>query len=113
MSLYVLNRCTKFYENDENIIKYIWDYHFTDYLCQIVYFSVCNILLDLANRKGIYTIGKIMAFSLLSCMAWEVCVGWLRSDAIADIKDCYAYLLGAITYYFIFRLLSKRKGKMI
>ena len=107
--LYIINRCTKFDETDEGIIKYIWDYHFTDFLCQITYFSVCNIFLHSINRDGIYHFKAIAIFSIVCCLTWEIGIMFLKPDATFDLYDCLAYLAGAAVYYYVFWIYRSRR----
>jgi len=107
--LYAINRYTAFDETEGALLRIIWNYHFTDYLCIIVYFAVCNIFFDIFKRKGLYSLHTILIYSLLSCFAWEICVGFLNRYAVADLFDCLAYLLGGITYYLLFRFMTLKE----
>lgn len=107
--LYIINRYTKFYETDEGIIKYIWDYHFTDFLCQITYFSVCNIFLHSIKRDGIYHLKAIAIFSIVCCIMWEIGILLLKPDATFDYYDCLAYAAGAAVYYMVFKIYRRRR----
>lgn len=105
--LYVLNRMNKFYEPGEYVLKYIWDYNFTDYLCQLVFFSISNLFLESVNRRGIYRFKSIIALSAICCLYWEIGVLYTRTGTVYDPADGMAYLLGAVTYYCIFRGLQR------
>jgi len=108
MTLYVVNRFTKFHEVNESILKYAWDYNFTDFLGQIVYFALCNLVLGTLYRKGVYKLKTIITLSIFCCLYWEIGVLITESDTVFDVYDWVAYLLGAICYYRIFRLLERR-----
>lgn len=109
MLFYGINRITKFHEPDENILKYIWDYNFTDFLCQLVYFSICNIFLESINKKGIYTFKTIFVLSAICCLYWEIGVLYTRTGTVFDVSDWIAYLLGAVTYYCLLRIIRDKK----
>ena len=106
MSLYVINRLTKFHEVDEFVLKYIWDYNFTDFLCQIVYFSLCNLFLESINRKGIYSFKTILVLCAVCCLYWEIGVQYTRTSTVFDVADWASYFLGAMAYYGLFRLIT-------
>ena len=108
MALYGINRITKFHELNESIVKYIWDYNFTDFLCQIVYFSLCNLFLETINRRGIYGFKTIIALSAICCIYWEIGVLYTRSGTVFDAADWISYLFGAVTYYCLFKVLRSK-----
>ena len=110
MTLYGINRSTKFHDADESILKYIWDYNFTDFLCQLVYFSLCNIFLETFRKRGIYSFRTLMFLSAICCLYWEIGVLRTRTQAVFDAADWIAYLLGAMSYYWIFiNIINRRK----
>lgn len=111
MLMYGVNRITKFHEPGENILKYIWDYNFTDFLCQLVYFSVCNIFLESINRSGIYRFKTIIVLSAICCIYWEIGVLYTRTGTVFDPIDWISYLLGAVAYYCLFLALRSRGDK--
>lgn len=109
-ALYLINKITKIHELDEEWWKYIWDYNFTDYLCQIVYFSLANITLNRLGSTGIYSIRRILFFTIVCCFVWEIVISWLRNGTTFDWYDCLAYFLGGLTYYSYFYVLHRNGG---
>ena len=106
--LYLINRFTKFYEVNEGLLKYVWDYNFTDCLCMILNLSLANMALAAINKSGIYSIIEICLLSLLSCFIWEVFIAWLKDGYTFDSLDCLAYFLGGLIYYFVLKRLAPR-----
>ena len=102
--LYVVNKTTKFHEPNESLLKYIWDYNFTDFLCQLVYFSLFNLILELIKKKGVYSFKTILILSAICCLYWEIGVMYIQSGTVFDAADFISYLLGALFYYLFFRL---------
>ena len=103
LMLYVINRFSKFYDASENIIKYIWDYNFSDFLCVILNLSLANLALAILKKEGIYNARMIMILSVFSCFIWEVFVCWLNDKSTFDILDCIAYMAGGAVYYYLMK----------
>lgn len=97
--LYCLNKTTTYNEIEENILKYIWDYNFTDFLCVILNLSLANTALALLKKKGVYDFRTIIVLSVFSCFLWEFVITLIKSESTFDIFDCMAYLLGGTFYY--------------
>ena len=106
--LYAFNRFTKFHDANENCIKYIWDYNFTDCLCLILNLSLANLLLSIFKKNGIYDFKTIVFFSLFSCFLWEVFISWIKYGYTFDLLDCIAYLVGGVFYYMLMRVIRKK-----
>lgn len=113
MFLYGINRLTKFHESDESLLKYIWDYNFTDYLCQFVFFAAYNVLSESMSRRGVYSYKTIIAISAICCLYWEIGVLYTRTGTVFDPADWIAYLFGATTYYCIFKAVRGRNNTTI
>ena len=99
--LYLINRITKFHETNEGILKYLWDYNFTDFLCQIVYFSLCNLLLETFGKHGFYKLNSLLPLSLICAFYWEIGVLFTQKGTVFDPLDVGAYLLGVLVYYLL------------
>ena len=105
--LYIFNRHTKFHIPNEGALKYIWDYNFTDFLCQIVFFSLLNLVLELFDKKGVYEPKTMVGLGLLCVFYWEIVVLYIRSGTVFDIYDCVAYFLGGFAYYVLLKAIRK------
>lgn len=107
--LYVFNRYTKFHIPDESLLKYIWDYHFTDFLCQIVFFALLNLFLESFDKEGIYNLKTMIGLGMLCTSYWEIVVLFIRTGTTFDIYDFIAYFLGGFVYFIIMKVVRKNK----
>ena len=100
---YCINRFTKFHDVDEGIFKYIWDYNFTDFLAQILFFSLCNLYLELTGKQIIDQYKEILLLCSLCCLCWELGIRILRPESVVDLYDVIAYYMGGFVYWLVVR----------
>ena len=103
LTVYTFNRIFKSYI-DIPIIGCLCRCHLNDYIGGIVFPAYVNILLYRAKYKQIKNY-MVIAFIMLLCgIIWEYIFPYLFSYSVSDIFDVLAYMLGGVTYCFIFRL---------
>lgn len=105
--VYTINRIFKSYI-DIPVIGYLCKCHLNDYIGGIVFPAYVNILLYRAKYRPIKNC-FIIAFMMFLCgVIWEYIFPYLFSYSVSDIFDVLAYLLGGITYCFIWSVVERK-----
>lgn len=112
LAIYFVNRLT----NDTYYIpylSYILRYHFNDYLAGIVFLAYLNIILAISKYKHIKVLklSQVIFTGILIGTFWEYITPIYKSDSTSDIIDVICYVLGAISYKFIYSFILLRYKK--
>ena len=101
MLLYLVNRFfLKRLEIDGPLCRLI-QWQLNDFLGEIVFLCYVNILVKAGEYQRIVKLPSILLVVLMTCIAWEYIIPFFIKYSTTDIKDCFAYLLGGITYWLI------------
>ena len=109
MLLYLLNRFFLKQLEIEGLLYEIVQWHLNDYLGEIVFLCYVNILMRSGGYKRIIKLPAVLFMVLLTCITWEYIMPCFLEYSTADIKDCFAYLLGGLTYW-TFQRSTSTKG---
>ena len=101
MLLYLLNRFFLKQLEIDGLLYEIVQWHLNDYLGEIVFLCYVNILMRRCGYKRIIRLPSILFMVLLTCIMWEYIIPFFVKYSTPDIKDCFAYLLGGLTYWII------------
>ena len=112
LAIYFVNRLT----NDTYFIpylSYILRYHFNDYLAGIVFLAYLNIILAISKYKYIKVLklSQVIFTGILIGTFWEYITPIHKNDSTSDIIDVISYVLGAISYKFIYSFIMLRYKK--
>lgn len=98
MSIYVVNRLTKDYNNIP-YIGYLCKCYLNDFLGGVVFIAYVNVLLAKFNYPKIQR-GLHMGLLMLLCgIFWEYVCPLFLSYSVSDFYDVIAYILGGMMYY--------------
>ena len=114
--LYLLNKNDFFYiihlQGHSVIVDRILKNHFNDFLAGVLMCSYTHIILCLSkNKKYVRCFEKftgLILFILICGTFWEYTPAFIKKNAVADILDVVAYVIGAIVYWAILTLKGKR-----
>ena len=103
MLLYLLNRFVLKRLVTEGLFYEIIQWHLNDDLGEIVFLCYVNILMKQGGYRRVVRLPEILFLALLTCVTWEYILPHFIQYSTPDVKDCFAYLLGAMTYWAIQR----------
>ena len=103
MLMYLLNRFVLKRLVTEGLFYEIIQWHLNDYLGEIVFLCYVNILMKRGGYRRVVRLPEILFLALLTCVTWEYILPHFIKYSTPDVKDCFAYLIGAMTYWTIQR----------
>ncbi len=101
MLLYLVNRFFLKRLETDGLLYQMIQWHLNDYLGEIVFLCYVNILMKAGGYRRIVKLPSILFMVLMTCIVWEYIIPFFIKYSTPDIKDCFAYLLGGITYWLI------------
>ena len=116
MALYAINKNGFFYaihpQGHNDFVDIILKNHFNDFSAGVLMCSYTHVILCLAKDKKyaeyFERFNYLMLFILGCGVFWEYTPAFIKDNAVADILDIVAYVIGAITYWVIITLKGKR-----
>ena len=101
--LYWINRLfLKRYFGTETITGRFLNYHFNDLLASMMICSLMDYLSYITDYRAIpNSLVFYFLIGMLCSVCWEIVAPLILEESTGDIIDCYFYILGTVSYYFL------------
>lgn len=84
--------------------------YFNDLLCPLFFLAYCNLLLITSGRE-LHKLKDILLLIIICGFVWEFIGPLLKKSAVTDYGDLICYLIGAILYWKILRIIRVNDDK--
>ncbi len=90
------------------ILRYFFVCYFNDLICPLFLLSYTNLLLVTVKKK-IISFTNILFFIVPAGLIWEYFAPLVKPSATIDVYDLLCYFVGGVLYYFIIRLIGRKR----
>ena len=84
--------------------------YFNDAICPLFFLAYCNFLL-LTSRREITSLKVILIVITCSGFVWEFIGPFIKKSSVTDYMDLVCYVVGAIIYWSLLRLMRMFNGR--
>lgn len=93
------------------VLSNILKYHFNDYCGAIAFIAYVNILITCSKYKNrkVCSLKAILPITFGISICWEGFAPLISNKSTADWLDVIAYIIGGISYWFLKRILEKKR----